>query len=175
MAADACAVIIVLIVVLVIIGIILKFISWGSGVSANIGTYRQGTGVKQIAQKGLTLDQRHTVSGYAPYGFPSGQPMACQYCGAPLAPGSPSCRTCGRSFGQAVQPTQQAQPVTGSTGPVCISCRKPFEGGDFCNWCGTRQRAKCDSCGTDNPAHAPFCRKCGNPLSHQAYRKLKEV
>jgi ribosomal protein L40E len=161
--ADVCVVIIVLVVILVIIGIILKFISWGSGVAANIGTYRQGTAVKQIAQKGLTLDQRHTVSG---------QPAVCMYCGAPLAPGSPSCGTCGRSFGQPVQPVQQA---TGSTGPVCISCKKPFEGGEFCNWCGTKQRAKCDSCGTDNPAHAPFCRKCGNPLPHQAYRKLKEV
>jgi Sec-independent protein translocase protein TatA len=65
------------------------------------------------------------------------------------------------------QPAQPAQPATSPAGPVCVSCKKPFEGGEFCNWCGTKQREKCFSCGTDNPANAPYCRKCGKPMQRE--------
>jgi ribosomal protein L40E len=173
LAADVCVVIIVLIVILIIVGIILRFITWGSKVAANIGQYRQGTAVKQIAQKGLTLDQRHTAPGYTPFGSPSGQPTFCPFCGAPLPPGALSCRTCGRSFASPFQSALPPQTVATPSGPVCVSCKKAFEGGDYCNWCGAKQRETCSICGADNPANAPFCRKCGTPSKRE--RKLKEL
>jgi len=162
---DVCVGLIVLLIIVIIVFIIAKIIGWGSRVAANIGTYRQGTAMKQVAQKGLILDQRHSVSGYPPVGYSSGQPLVCPYCGAALIPGAFRCGMCGRNV---VQP---AQSITAPTGPVCVSCKKPFEGGEFCNWCGARQRSKCASCGTDNAASALYCRKCGLSLQNVEQKK----
>ena len=150
LAADACGVIIVLIVVLIVIGIILKFISWGSGVAANIGTYRQGKAVKKISYDGLKLQHSQTGGPGYPQSFQqgyfgaSGQQILCQYCGASWVAGRTSCVACGRSPPQ-VEAMPRARPH--------IERKLRADGTKYCRHCGQVV-----------PNDSTFCEHCGNKL-----------
>ena len=107
-------------------------------------------------QKTLTEQRYQTESAYQTI---SASATTCPHCGAAVPEGCDLCETCHRYIKD----------------DVCPFCGADINKGDkYCQECGSLiGKVECPVCHTQN--EFSFCKKCGSPITEQAFKLMDAI